>query len=218
MFISAFITCVVALGGETPAAAEDGTFSIVLDAGHGGMDGGVCGRETGVTERDINLAVTLKLKDVLEDRGFKITLTRKTDSGLYDAATKGFKKRDMQKRKEIVEKANPDLLISVHQNYYPSTVTRGAQVFYAIGSEKGKAFATGLQASLNKLYETQKVKNRVATAGDYFMLKCAPCPSVIVECGFLSSPADEKLLTSEAWQKKIAEAVASGVTAYLENN
>ena len=153
----------------------------------------------------------------MQDLGFDVILTRKTSSGLYGAATKGFKRRDMEKRKEIVEKEKPDLVLSIHQNYYPSVVTRGAQVFYAAGNETSKALATALQTELNGLYETQKVKNRAIPAGEYYMLKSVSCPSVIVECGFLSSPADEKLLLDETWQRKLAEAIGRGVLLHLES-
>lgn len=216
-FVTAFSLCVAALSGATPVFALNSAFKIVLDAGHGGVDGGVSGKTTGVAERDINLAVTLKLKDVLQDCGFDVVLTRKTSSGLYGAPTKGFKRRDMEQRKAIIEKEKPDLVLSIHQNYYPSVATRGAQVFYGVGNETAKALATVLQTELNELYEPQKVKNRAITAGEYYILKSVSCPSVIVECGFLSSPADEKLLLDETWQRKLAEAIGRGVLTHLES-
>ncbi len=192
--------------------------TIVLDAGHGGMDGGVVGRSTGVKESELNLAITLKLKQELEEVGFDVILTRKTDAGLYDTATKGFKRRDMQKRKEIIQKAAPSMVISVHQNYYPSGSTRGAQVFYNSGSERGKKLAITLQSQLNALYETEQVKNRNVMAGEYFILDCCDAPSAIVECGFLSSAKDETLLMSESWQKKLAERITAGIMAYFSDS
>ena len=88
-------------------------------------------------------------------------------------------------------------------------------MFYAKESERGKALALSVQAELNELYGKEKVKERKAAVGDYFILNCADCPSVIVECGFLSNPIDEKLLTTEIWQKKLAESIATGVVNYL---
>ena len=216
LFVSAVGVCVKALflpqavfvGGSAP-------IKIVLDAGHGGMDSGVKGITTAVKESDINLAITLRLKETLDDMGFETSLTRKTEAGLYDAATDGFKRRDMQKRKEIVQKADPALVISVHQNSYPSASVRGAQVFFKRGDAKGEEFASCLQEKLNALYQTEKVKSRKHTPSEYFMLSCSENPSVIVECGFLTSPADEKLLLSASWQKRLAESIAAGVVAYL---
>lgn len=208
--------CLRALQAPKTVASETvNELKIVIDAGHGGIDGGVTGRTTGVKESDLNLGISLLLSDTLREKGYTVALTRKTEAGLYDTTAKGFKRRDMQKRKETVEKEKPAFLISVHQNYYPSKTTRGAQVFFEKGNEKGEKFAYCLQNSLNALYETQKVRARKATGGDFFMLKCTENPSVIVECGFLSNPDDERLLCSTSWQKRVAESIADGISEYL---
>ncbi len=188
---------------------------IVIDAGHGGMDGGVTGKKTGVKESDLNLAIALKTAEKLKDTGFEVVLTRKTQEGLYGVATRGFKKRDMQKRKEIASQANPSLLVSIHQNLYPTRSPRGAQVFYRKNDENSRLFAVCLQSQLNGLYAEQNVKHRQETGAEYFMLDCVSCPSVIVECGFLSNTEDERLLISETWQQRIAENITAGILAYL---
>lgn len=215
-FVLAVALCLRVLSApQTVFSQADNSMKIVLDAGHGGVDGGVVGVRSGEKESDINLSITLKLKDELESMGFAVVLTRKTQAGLYGTATKGFKRRDMQKRKEIIEAEEPALVISIHQNFYPSQTLRGAQVFYAKDGEKGKALAGAIQEKLNGLYQGEGVKSRNIAAGDYYMLNCTTFPSVIVECGFLSSPADDMLLTSNAWQKRIAEKIAAGALAYL---
>jgi N-acetylmuramoyl-L-alanine amidase len=216
LFITACFFCVGALRSPVPVFAVEGGLRVVLDAGHGGIDGGVTGKNTGVKESDLNLSITLKLKEIFEDAGFQITLTRKTSAGLYGVATKGFKRRDMQKRKEIIEDTKPDFVISIHQNFYPSSITRGGQVFYKKDDENGRAFAETLQKSLNALYQTQNVKNRTASGAEYFLLKHSPCPAVIVECGFLSNAEDERLLNGTEWQKRLAESIVCGTIAYLE--
>ncbi len=211
-FIAALGLCMqVLLRPQSVSAFAQGSMKIVLDAGHGGIDGGVVGKKTGIKESDINLQITYALKSVLEDAGFEVALTRKTESGLYGTTAKGFKKRDMQKRKEIILQADPALVISVHQNFYPSQNSRGGQVFYRKEDEKSQALALALQDSLNGLYQEEGVKNRKAAEGEFFILNCHSCPSVIVECGFLSNYADEKLLTGENGQKRIAESIAAGV-------
>ncbi len=206
-----------ALSTRTASAFDEGRICIVVDAGHGGIDGGVSGRSSGVKESDINLAISLALKESLEDMGFEVKLTRKTEAGLYGTTTKGFKKRDMQRRKEIIAEANPDLLISVHQNFYPSAAARGGQVFYAAKKEESKRLAALLQEKLNELYGEVGVRSRTISAGEYFMLGCHPCPSVIVECGFLSNAADERLLRSSSWREKIAGRLAMGALAYFSD-
>lgn len=213
-FTTAVGLCLQALVAQPVAAFTEG-MRIVVDAGHGGMDGGVVGRKTKVKESDLNLRIAMLLKEELTDMGFEVVLTRKTEAGLYDTTAKGFKKRDMQKRKEIIEEAKPTLLLSIHQNLYPLRSARGGQVFYAAKNEESKRLALGIQEKLNELYAGEGARSRKITAGEYFMLECYPCPSVIVECGFLSNEKDEALLNTAAWRKQVAQAIAGGALAYF---
>lgn len=216
-FVFALFLCFGALNGAVAVSAlHDGGMKIVVDAGHGGVDGGVVGVKTGVKESDVNLEIAYKLCDELTDLGFEVVMTRKTKAGLYGTATGAFKRRDMLKRKEIIQQTNPSMVISIHQNRYPSQSVRGAQVFYDKNSEGGRALALAVQDRVNTLYESQNVKRRNATQGAYFMLQCTSSPSIIVECGFLSSPKDEVLLCKEGWQRSVAKAVVYGVVDYLE--
>ncbi len=214
-FVWAVALCVRALNPQTVSVFSDGSMRVVVDAGHGGIDVGVSGVKTGVKESDLNLAIAMELKEGLEDMGFEVTLTRRTEAGLYGTTAKGFKKRDMQKRKEIIEKASPALLLSIHQNYYPAQSVRGAQVFYSEKTAGSKTLAEGLQSKLNALYAAKGVRARNASRGEYFMLECYPCPSVIVECGFLSNPSDEALLCASYFQRRLAEEIAAATLAYV---
>ena len=215
-FIAAVTLCVQALNTpQTVGAFGEENMRIVVDAGHGGADGGVSGKTTGVKESDLNLEISYLLKDALTDMGFDVVLTRKTDAGLYDTATSGFKKRDMQKRKEIIREHDPALVISIHQNYYPAQKYRGGQVFYRANHALGEGLGKAIQEELNELYEKEGAKNRNAMTGDYFLLNCTEAPSVIVECGFLSNAEDEKLLCDRVWKGKLVNAISSGVTAFL---
>lgn len=216
-FITAVVLCVGVLASPRAVAAVEDTLCIVLDAGHGGIDGGVTGKETKAKESDINLAITYKLKDALEGFGFEVVLTRKTEAGLYDTATKGFKKRDMQKRREIIEDVNPSMVISLHQNFYPTKNTRGGQVFYDKKNTGGQRLAFLLQKDLNILYAKEGARARNATSAEFYMLQCSDCPSVLVECGFLSNRQDEALLTDEVWQKSLADTLAAGVMGYFSD-
>ena len=215
LFMAAFGVCVQALQGAQVVSASQGEMKIVLDAGHGGIDGGVTGIKTGEKESDINLSLTFALQKELKERGFAVALTRKTSEGLYDTTARGFKKRDMQKRREIIEREKPLLVISIHQNFYSSQKERGGQVFYGDNHPKSKVLATLLQNALNGVYEKDGVKGRKIQKGEYFMLQCYHVPAVIVECGFLSSPKDERLLISESWQKSLAKELANGILSYF---
>lgn len=186
--------------------------TVVIDAGHGGIDGGVVGVNTGTKESDINLAVSRKLKTHLTQAGYNVVMTRVNSDGLYGMASKNKKLKDMERRKEKIEEAKPDMVVSVHCNYYPRSTIRGAQVFYAPGSEDGKAKAAVIQSLLNTNLEASK---RVEASGDYYILQCTAYPSVLVECGFLSSPEDEKLLVDAEYQDKVAYTIFTGIHSVL---
>lgn len=184
--------------------------TVVIDAGHGGEDGGVVGRATGIKESDVNLAIAKKLKDVLEEGGYTVVMTRTTDTALHGSATGSKKLADMRKRKEIILEAKPDLVVSIHQNYYPSDYVKGVQVFYAPNG-KSNDEATVLQKILNR----QLGSSRVEAKGDYYIVQCSPYPSVLVECGFLSNPAEEALLVTSEYQHRVAYALYSGINFIL---
>lgn len=202
----------ICAGVAAASTHDDGERIIVIDAGHGGIDAGVRGISTDTKESDINLAISKYLRGYFSDAGFTVIMTRKTQGGLYGVSTKGFKMRDMKKRKEIIEESNADMVISVHQNFCPIPSRRGGTVFYDKDSESGKTLAASIQKSLNDMKE--RVKQNSPLVGDYYMLKCTQSPSVIVECGFLSNTEDEKLLVSESYQKSIAYAIFKGAVSY----
>jgi N-acetylmuramoyl-L-alanine amidase len=215
LFVVAAELCVRVMGAPAPVNGLESSMKIVIDAGHGGIDSGVSGKITKVKESEINLSIVYFLKNSLEEFGFDVYLTRKTEAGLYDVATKGFKKRDMQKRKEIIEGIDPAMVISIHQNFYPSKVARGGQVFHEKGNAGGKLLADGVQSALNELYLEEGVKGRKVTEGEFFILSCATCPSILVECGFLSNPREEQLLRTQAYQQRLCCVIACTVSTWL---
>ena len=187
--------------------------TIVIDAGHGGIDNGVVGVKSGTDEADINLAIARFLKGQFVNAGFNCVMTRSNEAGLYGTSEKGFKARDMQKRKQIILDCNADMVISVHQNFCPLPSKRGGTVFFNPDSEQGKALAKSIQSELNAMESC--VKPNEALKGDYYMLKCTPSPSVIVECGFLSNEKDDELLNTESYQRAIAYAIFKGAVSYF---
>lgn len=196
----------------TTASTSPSERVIVIDAGHGGIDAGVSGVNTNVKESDINLAIAKQLKSYFSEAGFTVIMTRNTNGGLYGLPTSGFKKRDMQKRKQIIDECAADMVISIHQNSCPLESRRGSQIFFNPESECGKELAVCIQQSLNGMEEC--VRKSSALAGDYFMLKCTKNPSVIVECGFLTNTEDEKLLSTTTYQKSVAYAIFKGAVSY----
>ena len=149
--------CVAVLSVASARTIKEATESpksgltVVLDAGHGGIDGGVTGVKTGVKESELNLKIVKELKTRLEKAGVKTVLTRTTDAGLYGNATDGFKRRDMLARKKIINGCNADAFVSVHINYYSSPSRRGAQAFFRENDELCETFAAVMQKNLNTL-------------------------------------------------------------------
>lgn len=194
------------------AASPSDRFTVVIDAGHGGIDGGVSGITTGVKESELNLDIARKLKTKFDKSGAKTVMTRKTEAGLYGIYSKGFKRRDMQKRKQITLNAKADVFVSIHLNYYSSPSRRGAQVFYKIDDEKSKSLADIVQAELNGGKECER--DYTALAGDYYVLNEADCAAILCECGFLSNAEDEKLLLTDEYRAEIAEKIFNGIEKY----
>ena len=213
--LAAIIAIGVALGVRFSAekTAAFGQKTVVIDAGHGGMDRGVIGKN-GTEEAEKNLEIAEKLREVLSDAGFFVVMTRTTDGGADETAN--FKQEDFRKRKATIEKANPDMVLSIHCNKFPSSDRRGAQVFYNGVSKEGKVLADVMQHSLNGLNAEQLGKTFSALKGEYYMLNCSDAPSIIVECGFLSNPEDEALLSDKVYLEKLVFSLYGGIVAYLD--
>ena len=201
-----------------PTAAVPATDKvIVLDAGHGAPDGGAVGN-SGVLEKDINLAITQKVQRLLEKTGAVVLLTRADDNAIADdmnAKIRDIKRSDLKNRKNFRNGADVDIFVSLHMNKFEQQQYHGAQVFYA-GPEAAKALGETLQSELIAIADPENA--RVAKPADksIYILKDSPIPAVIVECGFLSNPAEEKKLQTPEYQDKIAWAVYSGILKYFD--
>ena len=193
------------------SASPKPNYKILIDAGHGGIDVGAVGI-SGTKESDINLAFALTLKNMLQKYGFEVVLTRNDCDGLYTEYKNGFKMQDMNIRKDIIENSNEDLFISIHQNKFSSSSSFGPQVFYKPNDINSQSLATSIQKSLMKNLST---KDRPIKEGDFYLLNCSPCPSVLIECGFLSNASEEKLLQSQDYQQKFCEYIMHGIFTFL---
>ena len=197
---------------EQIADFEAGGRSVVLDAGHGGIDPGKVG-VNGANEKDINLSIVEKLKGYLEEVGFTVTLTRTSDDGLYSNSDSNKKSADMKARIKVMEEAKPDFSVSIHQNSFTQESSFGAQVFYFESSAEGKRMAEQLQTTLKQVLADDN-RREAKSNTSYYLLKKSPCPMVIVECGFLSNKREAELLITEEYQDKLAWAVCLGVVEY----
>lgn len=167
----------------------------------------------GQLEKDINLQIAMRLKEFLEAEGIEVVMTREEDMGLYDENASNKKVQDMKRRLEIIEAADPVLVVSIHQNSYHEEYVKGAQAFYYATSTNSKHLAEILQ---DRFKEVDPENKRSAKGNDsYFLLKKTSKPIVIVECGFLSNREEAENLSSELYQEKLAWAVHMGVMQYL---
>ena len=188
-------------------------YTIVIDAGHGGRDGGAIGKNTGITESELNLKYALTLKDLCIDFGIGVILTRADMNGLYDEGATNKKRSEMEKRKSIINNSGADLMISLHMNSFPLSSSSGAYVFYAKGSDSGFELAKSVQSSLCQGFDNAR---KYVSVGDYFVLNYSNIPSVLVECGFLSNPQEEMLLQKEEYQKDFCYALLVGIINYFQ--
>ncbi len=182
---------------------------VVLDAGHGGWDPGKLGKH-GADEKEINLKICEILRTYLEASGGFVVITRDGDYALSKT-----KNGDLRARKVLADSTNADIMISIHQNAYPSAKVKGAQVFYHEKSEKGKILATSIQTKVKEFIDTDNKRGPDANS-NYYVIKNTTIPAVIVECGFLSNWSDEKKLNTEAYQEKIAWGIYLGINDYFE--
>lgn len=199
---------------ESPAVLPLSGWTILVDPGHGGYDGGARARDSGTWEKHINLAVAKQVEKALIAQGAAVVMTRTVDEDLCtDArpANKTMKREDMENRVALAVEAKVDMVLSIHMNEYRNRAESGPQVFYREGSDSGRLLAGAMQEAL--IAGLAPRKERAALAGDYFILQLE-VPSVLIECGFISNAAEEKLLLSAEYQEKLGQAVAAGVEAY----
>ena len=186
--------------------------TILLDAGHGGRDPGKVS-EQGTLEKDLNLSITLKVKQLLDGHPVNVILTRQEDKDL-STTDSDYKISDLQNRVNLIQEHTPTLAVSIHQNSYPDPSVIGAQCFYHQGSDSGKELASLLQNQIILTTSQSKIRE-IKNNESYYLLKYSPVTTAIVECGFLSSPQEEALLLSEEYQDKIAWAIHLGILQYL---
>ncbi len=186
---------------------------VCLDSGHGGFDPGKVGVD-GSLEKDINLEIAKRVKRYLEMADVDVVMTREEDVGLYQEGDSNKKSADMWNRCRIINDAEPDLVVSIHQNSYHEEYVSGGQVFYFQDSVKGKELAEILQARFD--YVLGEGNRRLAKPnGNYYLLLHVKSPIVIVECGFLSNWNEATLLQQEEYQDRIAWTIHMGILEYL---
>ncbi len=190
---------------------------IILDAGHGGFDGGAVASD-GTVEKDINLKITLAVASFLRQSGFRVILTREADVSTDDVETDKIsirKKSDLKNRLNLMEDYEDAVFVSVHLNKFTTSAANGSQVFYS-SVEGSKELGDSIQKSIISLLQPENTRvNKQATSSTY-LLYHATIPTVLVECGFLSNKAELQRLKSEDYQNKMAFSIYCGIIDFLK--
>lgn len=191
--------------------------TFIIDAGHGGIDGGAVAAD-GTVEKGINLSIAFKLKTILTTLGYPIIMTRESDCLINDdglTSVKSCKTSDIKNRLKILENAPNGILLSIHQNKYSAAKYSGTQVFYSPGNPESHYLATTLQNVVRQNVQPENTRVEKQSGSEIYLLYHATRPAVMIECGFISNPDELEKLKSDSYQQLIAYAVAVGVLQYL---
>ena len=205
LFSSLFYRFEQKQGDLTTASAQINAPVIIIDAGHGGEDGGATGTNK-VLEKDLNLTVSGMLSDLLRGAGYTVVETRTEDKLLYNEGTKkGHKKQsDLENRVKFTEKYPNSILISIHMNTFPTPNCKGTQVWYSQNDERSATLAQQIQDGIKKHLQPDNNRKIKAATSSIYLLRHAETPAVLVECGFLSTPAECEQLCDTLYQQKLA--------------
>lgn len=185
--------------------------TIILDAGHGGIDDGAISKY--IIEKDLNLVLVKKLEKELASRGATVYLTRKEDDDL-STSTVNRKRNDLYNRAKYINEMSPDMYISIHLNSTTSSAWKGLQVFYTNKNKENESIASTITDYLKKnISNVREIKQN----NTYYMYKHIISPGVLIEAGFISNPGENHLLRQEWYQNKIVKLIADGIELYFQN-
>ena len=191
--------------------------TLIVDAGHGGFDPGAQGLN-GIVEKDLNLAISLKLREMLNFMGFNVVMVRDGDYSLESDCSKSIavrKKDDLHNRLKMCETYNNSIFISIHQNKFSKANCSGTQIFYGGRNEKSKELAEKLQKNFINDLKTDSRRDVKKIDKSVFIIYNARCPAVLVECGFISNYHDAQLLVNDEYQMKISYVIAKSVLEFI---
>lgn len=224
------LTCIIIVVYETRASERLyflpeplGGVKVVVDAGHGGIDGGASKGE--VIEKDITLQITKLVEKELKRLGAEVVLTRSTDNDVVGekkpdveySSLRERKREDIFLRQSIIDEEEPDLFITIHANAIPNSKWRGAQVFYhKKGHAESPMLAKAIQESIK--VELENTDREALGIERIYLLKKSEVPTALVETGFLSNDEERMLLTDDKYQKKMAKAIVSGIENFIHND
>jgi len=205
---------------ELVSSTQSGQKTVIIDAGHGGEDPGAVSDYSGLKEKDVNLSIAFKVKELLEKESFKVIMTREEDKLEYAPGTTNIiqkRKQDLLRRKKIMDEAGADIVVSIHLNKFPQTQYSGAQTFYPPGSLESQKLAQSIQKAIKETVDPENKRESLVKKDPIIILKNFKTTTAIVECGFLSNPEEEKKLATKEYQDKLAEAIKEGIVNYFKS-
>ena len=190
---------------------------IVLDAGHGGIDGG-CTSADGVPEKGINLDILLRLRDINEVNGYEVRVTRDSDRSIHDEGVEGIaaqKSSDMDNRLAMFNESGNAVCVSVHQNQFTDPKYKGAQMFYSGSNSTSEVLARALQSRFRELLQPDNDREIKLCGKELFLCYYSDNPTVMAECGFMSNPDEAALLNTEEYRGKVAFTLFAGINDFV---
>ena len=190
---------------------------IIIDAGHGGQDGGAVANH--VVEKDVNLQIARDLRDMLLVNGFEVVMTRDADISIHDKGVAGISRQktsDLRNRLALMQSYSNAVFISIHQNKFWQSSSHGAQVFYSSNHPASQSLAEKIQSTLVADLQLDNHRKTKQAGDNLFLMKEAPCPAVLVECGFLSNTHDAENLARREYQSQLAFSIMSALLQYFE--
>ena len=210
--------------GSTPVSNGAGTQrTILLDPGHGGEDPGAVSIYSGLKEKEVNLYITTKLKELLEHENYNVILTRSEDRLEYQSGTTSetsMRRQDLTRRKKMMDESAADIIVSIHMNKLDENKDSkwfGAQTFYPPNSPEGQKLAVSIQSALKELVDPNNKREALLKKEPIIIFKDVKKIIAIVEGGFLSNPDEEKRIATKEYQDKLAIAIKEGINRYFGN-
>ncbi len=192
------------------------TPAIIIDAGHGGEDSGAVGVDN-ILEKDINLSISMYLKELIEFSGFQVVMIREEDISIYNADADTIKEKkvsDMKNRLKIYNSSDNNIIISIHQNQFSESKYYGAQMFYSKNNSKSKELAECVRKAFIGFLQPDNNRELKQADDSIYLLKNTQNPAIIVECGFISNESEAHLLQNSEYQRKVAYAIYCGFLEY----
>jgi len=202
-----------------PVSADGSEPIIIIDAGHGGFDGGAVA-DDGTVEKDLNLQIALKLNDILRMAGYKTILTRTDDTPTSDPDAKTIREKkhtDLVNRMKLIEETPNAYFVSIHQNMFGVSSYWGSQVFYSGNNPESEILAKNVQQSIRELLQPNNKREIKKSGKSIYLLYYAEKPAILIECGFMSNGPELAKLKNEDYQKKLAFAIFCGINEYFNS-